>query len=192
VTGKVDIANLALSWLGQAPIALLTEDTEGAILVNANYGFARDAVLEDGEWSFAVRYDKLAQDAAAPVAGYAYKYAIPGDVIRILSAREDTSQDRTTNPMLWEKQGGYVVTDSSTCYTYSIWRNDDPNQYTPGFIQAMAARLAADIAIPLTTSRTMQQQLWKLASVKLRDALNTDGMVGRSKKLRSSWLTEGR
>jgi hypothetical protein len=55
----VQIANLALSWMGQRKINSLNDNQNEAIVMNANYELSRDKVLADAAWTFATERQVL-------------------------------------------------------------------------------------------------------------------------------------
>ncbi|GAG49967.1 unnamed protein product, partial [marine sediment metagenome] len=54
MTERIDITNMALSWLGEEPITSLQDDLDRANIMAINYIPARDATLEAHDWSFAI------------------------------------------------------------------------------------------------------------------------------------------
>jgi hypothetical protein len=56
----------------------------------------------------------------------------------------------------------------------------------------VAARLAADLAMPITRSRKMQEDMWSLFETKLTSAAATDAGQGRSERTDSTELVRAR
>ena len=65
----------------------------------------------------------------------------------------------------------------------------DVTRFSPLFIKALAAQLAADLAIPLTNSLKLAEAMMQRMSYFLEQAGGMDGVQGRSQKLRSTKLT---
>ena len=59
----------------------------------------------------------------------------------------------------------------------------DPNEFDPLLIEAIAARLAADLAHPITQSTTLIQVMWDLYRQKLIEARGVDGQEGTGDEL---------
>jgi len=68
----------------------------------------------------------------------------------------------------------------------------DTSKFLPLFIQALQARLASDMAIPLTSNGKLEEAKWSLYMAKLRQASSRDGQQGKSKRIRSRWLLDAR
>lgn len=185
----VSICNQALSWLGVNPITSLDDDLKQAALCKTNYPPIRDAVLERGNWSFAKKRVELAAEVATPAFEYAYQYPLPSDCLRVLSINKYDIDDETLD---WQLEDNKILTNQSTCKIVYISQVTNPNKFSALFTQALAARIAADLAIPLTQSRTLQEAHYKLFSAKISEARAMDGGQGKSKRLRSRWLLKAR
>lgn len=183
MASDVGICNQALAWLGGNLITSLTDATTEARLCNAIYEDVRDAVLQEHDWTFAIgRYD-LAASATAPTNGYAKAFPLPADVLRVTDV--NSGED-------WRIEGDSIVTNEGAARIRAVVRITDPNKFSPLFTQALAARLAADLAISLTQSRELQQQYFSIYAQKLDSAVASDGMQGKSRQITSSWLRGSR
>jgi hypothetical protein len=185
---QVSICNLALGWLGQSPIISLDDPSNSAQLCKANYDVLRDAVLEEGEWQFAFAQKALPASTTVPVIGDGKYFTIPSDMVRLLRC-DDGSQ---TFRIQWRREGRFIRAEVDVLYIDYIFREEDPVRFTPGFSQALAGRIAAELAMPITNSATMQGTMWKLYGSKVRSALNLDNMASRQQKIRSDALTRVR
>lgn len=188
---EVSICNQALGWLGENPITSLDDQTPAASLCYHNYAGLRDSVLEGYEWSFAIRREQLALLDQDPV-GYGNAFQVPTDVLRVLKCSKDGRFQREEPALQWEIEGDKILCDESTIYTRSVIRIEDPMQFSANFVQALAARIAMELAIPITNSRTLQTDMTRMYAGKLADAVTTDGMQGRNKRIRSTWLLRSR
>lgn len=187
---EVSICNQAISWLAGTPITSLDDDTVEAILCKANYELARNAVLEDRAWTFATRRFVLTPEAEKPAWGYGQQYLIPPEIIRVLEVHDADNQRLANGPsdMDWRREENRIVCNRAKIYVKALVKIEDPERFTPAFVQCLAARIAADIAIPLTESTQMQKDMWALYQVKLADAAATDGSQGRSDIMESREL----
>jgi len=189
MASKVSIANQALTWLGANTITAFTDNSDEAKLVSANYDGVRDAVLEDAAWTFASRRVVLTPALAPPDFGFKNQFLIPPDTLRIRTVRNDGMNSGPSN-LDWVLEDRRILSDAARIYVKYLARVDDPSQYSPLFIQAIAARLAADLAIPVTGSRMMQSDMWGLYQKKLSDAKARDGMQGRAQKVgKKKWAS---
>lgn len=86
-SGEVDICNAALSLLGGTARILTLDPPDGtaeAALCSQFYAQARDAVLEAGQWSFAMRRVE-AEPLDSPSTNWAFAYRKPGDAIKLVA-----------------------------------------------------------------------------------------------------------
>ncbi len=187
---EVSICNQALSWLGGKPITSLDDDDREAGLCKANYTLLRDAVLQEGTWSFSRGRKRLTPEVDPPEWGYNYQFTVPPDVLRIIEVRRSPDQGMDREP--WELEGNTILANRAELYVLWQVRVINPNHFSPMFVQALAARIATDIAIPLTSSRELQANMQALYDRKLLDALNIDGTQGRQQRLHSSGLRDVR
>jgi hypothetical protein len=190
---EVSICNQALSWVGQDPINSLDEDTRRARWCRDNYPFIRDAVLEEYMWTFATfRSDSTVSDVDS---FGSYVHPIPAGTLGTFRVYRDVSN---TNPEGWLKSEGWrregenVVAKDSTVYMWGIRRVTDTAQFTNLFVQALAARMAADMCIFMTENRNLQVDLWALYANKLKAAATRDGQQGSNERLQSKTLVNAR
>lgn len=186
---EVQICNLALGWLGAELITSLGDDNDGAKLCNVNYPSARDTLLEMRDWSFAIKRRILTPLLEPPVHTYSQAFLIPADVIRTLMVDDTTFAD---NLLDWTKEGNQILANVEKIYITYISRITDTVVFTPTFAQALAQRLAADMAIPLTESRTLQESHWALFEAKFEEASTSDSMQGKPLQTRTRTLTAAR
>lgn len=207
---EVAICNIALGWLGGDLIISLNDESVEAKLCKANYIPLRDAVLEEREWTFAVKRIEPAGLQDTPLYGFDKAFQIPPSVIRVLQvtrAGEDVVQAGVSNTGVrstsrggsgigretrieWLREGETIVANSATrIYARVLVQIVDTTKFSPAFDQALAARLAMDLAIPLTNSEKMQKSMAAMYGEKIGLAAATDGMQGRSYNTRSDSLT---
>ena len=185
----VTICNLALGWLGANLIISLDDAGDEAALCKANYGTSRDATLEARNWTFASSRKRLIPLAEAPEFGYSYQFQLPADNIRVLVAGNDP---KFRDDLDWLKEEDKILSDVQVLYILYTKRIEDPQKFSSGFVHAFAARLASDMAVPLTNSKDMQQLMAQLYLGKLEVAGVMDGIQGKNTKLVSNQLVRVR
>ena len=186
-TSEVSICNLGLSWLGGNLITSFEDDTTEAKLCSANYDFSRDSVLEERDWTFAtgrIIPNKLADE---PLFGFGAAFQLPPDFIRMvkiskLASMEDEILD-------WYKELDQILVNAEVIYMRYVKRITDPTKFSPGFVQALAARIAADICVPLTNNPDLFAGQWQLYLNKLETGGAMDGLQGKNETLNSRHLT---
>lgn len=153
----VDIANLALSYLGDAANVTTLDPAEGSAQADHCARFlpiAKRELLESFPWSFALRTAKLARYAPQEGAKY-FDYALPSDCVRLLNIlREPLSPllTRPDNVQFIELMSGQTkVIRTLSCQAYAVYISEDvsTNRYSAEFTQALAWSLAAKLAGPI-------------------------------------------
>lgn len=192
MASSIEICNLALGFLGQNPILnLLDPQNSQEQLCAQYYDPARRAVLEEVEWTFAVKRVIIEGDTLAPEWGYQNRHILPGDLLRIVFCDNQNNERRYTD-FDWRMEDGAVVADASKIFVRYVADIIDTNKFSANFIQCLAARLAVDMCIAITENRSLRADLDKTYQEKLRLAANTDSRQGRSELLMARRLTNGR
>ncbi len=191
-------------------------------LVHDSFDGLRDAVLEEHDWTFAIARYRLPKSVGAPAFGYRSRFELPPDVLRVIActmgaatavvplgappleaplpvlldafAVELLSTENVASEIDWQKEGRFIVTEGAVGIldVTAVVRVADSSQWSPAFAQVLAARLAAELALPITQDRALQSTLWTLYETKLKDALASDGRQGRSRRIRANALARRR
>lgn len=191
---ETSICNQALSWIGGGQIESLEEPSRTAEMCKNNYPFLRDAVLEERMWTFAkVRKSSLVGDLNEDDL---YIHAQPLDWLKVFRVYDNSTgsnahvaSNRERPQVYWEKEGRNILTPCANIRMHGIIRITDTGKFTNMFVQTLAARIAAELAMPLTQSTTNRDAMWSLYNMKLDEAAARDGMQGRNEKLRPGSLT---
>jgi len=177
---ETSIANLALAKLGIDPIMALTDASKPAQYCKRFYEETRDEVLSAHRWNFAMKRATLNRLATAPASEWAFAYQLPADCLRILQLNgyEQAEQVGT-----FSVEGRALFTDHDTAAVRYIGRVEDAAAWPPLFIDALATKLAAKIAAPLTGSRTAANEMLSLyASLTGPQARLADVFEGNPKR----------
>lgn len=180
---EVSLANLALQMMGRGKfITALEEDSQAARVLRHQLPYARDAVLRAYPWNFAQRRAELAENETAPAFEYAHAYDLPNECLWCHTVYEGEAND-------WVVEGRQILTDLGSPirikYTARVM---DLAVSDPMFFQALAARLASDCAVTITESVDKASELWRVYSMKLREARATDAQEGQPQQLpKGSW-----
>ena len=167
---EAGICNSALSKLGNNRINSLTEGTPAANLCLEQYGKLRDHLLRSHDWNFAASRVKLAQLSSTPAFGYGYQYALPSDWMRTISVHPGDSRKGHITDYATEStaaEGRVVRTDYPDIYLRYVRKVEDPNVMDPAFREALAWRLAMELAAPLAKSGALRDRM----AVGFEDAL---------------------
>ena len=166
MTSVVDICNIGLSNLGDQKISSLSDNNERARLCNLRFTDVRDAVLRAHPWSCAVTRTSLVRDSTAPVWGYAYRYNLPSNCLRVLDVETWYEDHRL--------EGKFVVTDSSEVNLMYVRTIDDPNVFDALITHAIGLRLASEIAESLTGRPELRNNLYAKYQNVLSEARSID------------------
>lgn len=172
MTSEVEICNAALINLGESTITALTEDSKAARLCNQRYAPLRDAVLRDAKWNFSLERVALALLVASPAFGYSNQFQLPSDLLRFLTTDDDLNEHKI--------EGGKLLTDAGAISILYIKRVTDPNEFDSAFVEALAARIAMDLAIPLVDDKGLLDRMTTLYKEKLGDAKSMDSQENGS------------
>ena len=191
---KVKICNMAIFHVGGNKISSLNDNSAEARICEVQYDIARDKVLSDKDWTFAVSRAEIAENAVTPVFGYDGSFTLPSDCLRVIEVFEDANAFKNSNnPLAWEREENNISADTSgSVFIRYIKRIEVSSRYSAGFVDALAHYLAYKLAIPLAQSKSLQDSMMNLYLRSLKDAANADGMQGRSRRIRSSKLVNAR
>jgi hypothetical protein len=160
----IDVINGALRKLGVDAITTLADSVEAARVASDTYSMLLDAVLADAPWDFATKRAELTVHVTAPAFGFDNAFDLPADCINV---REIVN----LNSYQWVVEDGQILTSHESpiqlVYTYQALVEDD---YTPQFIEALQARLAAEWAEPLIKSTSVQKTMFALYEAKISPA----------------------
>ncbi|MEI8268289.1 MAG: hypothetical protein WCI59_21380, partial [Betaproteobacteria bacterium] len=152
----IQVANRALTKVGAARITSLGDDNKQARAVSSCFDDLRDAELRAHRWQFSIKRVTLAALITTPAFGYQYQYQVPADFLKL-----DMVDDRFPDPQLdgyvneefldYVLEGNLILTDiGAPLKLRYIAQVTDPNGWDPMFREALACRIAAEIAEDLT------------------------------------------
>ena len=199
MTERVDIANLALSWLGEQPISSLDDESDRALQMKINYEKARDATLEAHDWTFAIKRFIPAMNAVPPVWGASFAFDVPSDILRVIGCwPNDTRTSGIPAPIDsleqidWQMENNQIVTDVEVVFAKGIRRVLQEGKFSPNFVHAFAAMLASLTALNLTASASIQANMDALYNEMILKAKSRDGLQGRSRRIRQRSFQKAR
>ena len=201
MTTKTEIVNLALAMISANLITSLDDDSDEARLANLNYAVARDATLESQEWTFAVKRFKPAQDKETPLFGYSTQFAVPPDILRVLTCDRlgdipanmiDPEVITQYDQIDWILEDNKILCNQAVVFARGVRRVTEEGKYSALFIHALAAKLGMLMAFPLTQSNTIFEKAAALYAAFLSEAKTRDGIQGRSRRIRNKSLLRAR
>lgn len=190
MTSEVEICNIALGWLGAQPISSFSDQSTTAELCANNYPTIRDSVLESAQWTFATdRYTSTS--SVVTQWGDWYEHPVPPGWLNVMRVYREIND--ITRPVIsqgWKLEGVNVIAEQPTVYFWGIIRITDTSKFSQLFVQALAARIAADLSVPITHDSDLQKVMWGLYEEKMNTAKAQDGKQGANERERSTILTE--
>ena len=200
---QVDIANRALSKLGERRIDSLAEEGNAPETLNDMFGIVRDSELEAHPWAFSKTRVQLTDDPTTPVFGYSYRYRKPSDFVRLIQVGD--------TPVLWaaagiqysyfpaseagapayEIEGDFILTDYGAPLDVIYGRREtDTTLYPPTFVEAFATRLAFEACQKITGEAALRDRLASDYVDTIRLARRTNAIVRPPRQLPPpSWIT---
>lgn len=184
MASKVDIINIALTFLGADNITSVTENSENARRMNVIYVTVRDSLLRGHLWNFATLRASLASVDETPPWGYTNVHQIPTASLRVIHS-SISSQD-------YRIEGRKIYSDDSSMEIKYISRETDTQKYPEDFIEAFAMKLAARLAYAITSSRSLAKDANDLFKDKLREAKAADAQENTTDEIETSAFIQSR
>ena len=157
---ETSICNLALGLIGIGRIS----DIEGTTAVERDcksiFAHAREEVIGGYHWAFARRQAELARSAVDPVinqnhGGFDYAYQLPSDCLSPKTLSDPTTVFRHIDDQIYCNLESDVFLE----YTADV---SDPAKFTSKFINALAHRLASQLAMMVKKDKKLSQETWDL------------------------------
>lgn len=166
----VDICNKAITKVNGNRITALGQDSKEGRLCALLYEQERDALLEEHPWNFAIGRQQLAQLSTAPAFEFDYAYSLPADAIRPLYMYDSTDR--------FKIESGNLLTDENPVKLVYIKQVTDTSKFSPLFIDALATKLAAELAKAIPNDSKLAERLLSELQLKLKSAKIRDGQAG--------------
>lgn len=186
----VQVCNIALARIKGQPISdLETDDSTSAVYCRTFYEPARDAVLREHPWGFAVTRQSMAQSAEINKTAYGFMYQMPTDP-RCLRPLGLITMDFYDSACSFKVEGKYLYTDEMSPILRYIAQVTDPTLFDALFINAFAWRLAAELVIPLNGDSASEP--WAMYERSLLKAAGIDELSKVEAPLPSGNWTDNR
>jgi hypothetical protein len=190
------IANRALQKLGASRVMSMGDDTKNGRACHACYAALRDAELRAHGWKFATARATLAELDEAPAWGFAHQFEAPADCLRLLQVGESPAGDsladyRSAPQPVFAYEGGRILTNLSAPLNIRyVRRVTDVSRFDPLFSEALAARMAVELADELTDSPSKASVAQGMYKDAIRQAVRVDAIErGAETSADASWMT---
>ena len=179
----ITICNSALLKIGVERINSFTDTSKAARLCKEQFGKIRDELLESHYWNFAMKRVTLALLPDPPLFDYDFAHQLPADCVRVR---------KTINDERFVIEGRQLLSDSKVIDIQYISSDTNASEYSKSFSEALAYRLAADLAYPLVQSLSLTDKMDQKALRWLKDARGVDGQEGHLDSLQADVWTGSR
>lgn len=180
---KLSVINAALMKCG-LPLAASLQDVDWGAA--SRFEDVAEQLLRAHGWNFAMAH-VTAGRVADPAHGYAYAYELPADCVRVLEVRP--GEDVRSPQARFSVTGGRIYTNATPCNLRYVRRVLEPEAWPVDFADAVAARLAAEIAPLAAQSFGLGASLLQLAQLAFRQAQAADAAERRERlPLESSYI----
>lgn len=193
MASQVQICNLALLKFGNKTITSIDDATAEARACKSLYDHERDMLLYSHPWNFAMKRSELVQLGTDPDFQYDNQFALPNDCLRAWELYDSTAD--------WVIEGTYLLTDEDDVYLRYIAKITDTTFYKPLFVECLALKLGAELALKLGESKNASRELMKDLQSMLLKAYQLNAVEGKRpvpedeqdlSKGNFSWQKEGR
>lgn len=196
MASDVDIANGALTLLGQNRIISLDDEVKQAREVKAIYVINRNALLAGYSWSFSLFRAQLpALVETDPLAQYSGIFQLPTDCLRVVQVGRyfpgiDLTDYRGAPTDDYIIEGRKIYTNLGAPLNFrGVDTIEDPAQFSANFAKSLAAYLAFDLAEPLTGSDTKRNTAGSTMAREIGLAIRANAIELPPKKLADDeWL----
>lgn len=160
-SSTTQIANLALSRLGQSRIASMEEASTEARWASELYPTARDYVTEEPSvlWRHAKRTVTLESATNDRSSDYAYAYARPSDCLSFRYILPVYGAFDPRYPIRFECEGDVIYTDEGTARGVYAKQVTDVSLFVPSFTDAVAWYLAHLLVQPLRQENRLLEMM---------------------------------
>lgn len=165
VQSDIEVCNLALDVLKEAPLTSLDENRSAARWMRRNFVPVRNFVTVSYIWKFAMKRAQLAEDPTPPEFEWRRRYRKPQDCLRVLPLRYGGYMNGLLIPH--QIEGDYILTNATAPLLVKYLAvQDNVAAWPPAFVDAVSAKLAERAAHFLTGKQAMVE----IASARYREA----------------------
>ena len=194
-SSEVAVCNGALSLLGAEPIFSLDASADSSVQAaycSSFFTHARDVTMRAYPWNFAVKRKDLgaplsSSDANAPLYEWSNAFLLPRAqndfCLRVLE---------TEGRVPHRVEGIYLLTNQGSVRIKYIRRITAPELWDESYKDALSARLAMMLAMPITKSEKMLAAMSSLYSSMIGEAYSVDTQEGTPEEIDSDEILYAR
>ena len=178
---QLSLYNGALLELGERRLSALTDETESRRALDDVWagGDIKDFWLQQGHWNFAMRTVELTYSPSiTPGFGYQFAFDKPDDWVRTSAISADEYFRVPLNDYYDEQQ--FWFCDYETLYVRYVSNDEDfgydMTHWPPSFVRWIETYLAYRVAVRVTGSTSVREDMYKLQQRMLVEARSHDAM----------------
>lgn len=185
---EVSIYNRALGFLGGDQLSSVEapwEDSSLGRLCRNLFPAVLRGALEQHSWSFATARAYLAQKVGEEPGHpqYRFRYGLPADLVRVVRVYGPGGGEE-----LHTREGGHILTNAWPATLLYVREETDPSLWPPAFAEALAWKLAGELASGRLNNSGKQAECFKNYLVCLEAARANDQNSLNPARPRSRWL----
>lgn len=169
----VELVNEALTRIGADTISSLeAEESPTAAIATSLYQPTVDRLLSEFPWRFATKRVQLSRLAAAPPDPWTYQYALPAGTLRVI--RTDQRRENFDLYRADDTGNRVLYSDRSEVWADVVVSIEDGGLFPAHFEEALVAKLAATLAMPITRRFDVREVFMAEAKVAVAKAKSQD------------------
>lgn len=177
---KTNIINKSLLLIGASPITSIDDGSNTANLISGLYEISLKSVLSECKWNFATKRSALSTSSTTSLGFYdvgeTIIYDKPSDMVRIF--------DVSPKSAVFREEGDLIISDSSDLAVRYVYYLEDTTKYSIYFIDALADRLASEIAFPIVNDKSLTAIMMdKYEKISLPKAKSMNSQTGKHQVL---------
>lgn len=183
MASDVEIANRALSKIGEYRITSFDDDSKPSRAIKSAFEFVRDSEFRTHRWHFTKKRITLPAMSTTPTFGWDYQYQLPSDYLQVIQVGlydpvVNMEDYRTTGKREWEIEAGNVLLTNSEAplALRYVARVTDTTRWDAAFNEAFACRLAMEICEELTQSTTKKESARQDYKQTISDAIRANAI----------------
>ncbi|MEZ6852111.1 hypothetical protein [Halodesulfovibrio aestuarii] len=162
MSDTLNIVNRALGEVNAPVISALDDGSVYAEVVKRSWTPARDAVLRAHHWPCCIKREQLNRSEDSPAWEFAYAHVLPVDYAVLVSVYPETS---------YAIESGLILSNTESLSIKYV--STEPKLFDAALEDAIVYELAARIAFPISSKKTLADQLEVKAQQKLKRAIHT-------------------
>jgi len=187
------IANDALTQIGQGLISDISSTNVNAILCKQYYDICWEEVLREFPWKEVLKRIEIVGDIAEDEDGKDYIFLLPDDLVKVIEVSNTDNKDVSED---YEQRGQNLYGDEETVYMkyigsdgFTIATAGYDTPFMPSYVQHLVALLlASKIVFRITQNDSMQGLLYQEYKVELDQAMVKNNT--RSSRAGEAYWTE--